>query len=405
MEAIASQSPRTRITSMDVLRGFALLGILLMNIQSFSMVGQAYLNPTAFGSFTGLNQWVWIFSHLIADQKFMSIFSMMFGASIIMITEGAERKNQSPSRIHYTRNFWLLVIGLIHAYVIWYGDILAPYAVCSFLVYPFRKISTTKQFILGIVLFAINSFGEIFKGISLTHLSATEMKYLMGGWQPTIESVNQEVSAYLGNLEHQFLQRFRTALMMHRTYFPSHYLWSVSGLMLMGMSIFKSGFLSGQLTNNFYRKVLFCSGLPGALLVTIGIIFNFNANWSMEYAMFFGSQFNYWGSLGMAFAYISVIILMCKNGWFKGLTSRFAAIGRTALSNYLFQSLICTTLFYGFGFSLFGQVERVGQLVIVFGIWLLQLYISPIWVRYFQYGIMEWIWRSLTYSKIQRIRK
>jgi len=132
---------KQRIIVLDIIRGFAILGILFMNIQSFSMIGQAYLNPTAYGDLTGVNKWVWILSHVIADQKFISIFSMIFGGSIIMITESAQCNNQSPLYIHYRRNFWLLVIGLLHAYLIWYGDILAPYAICALLVYPLRKLN------------------------------------------------------------------------------------------------------------------------------------------------------------------------------------------------------------------------------------------------------------------------
>ncbi|MEQ8715947.1 MAG: hypothetical protein RIC80_23235, partial [Cyclobacteriaceae bacterium] len=124
----------TRIESLDVIRGFAVLGILIMNIQSFSMVNQAYLNPTAYGDLSGINKWVWIISHVFADQKFMSLFSMLFGASILMISEGSERKTGSSVGVHYKRNFWLLIIGLIHAYGLWSGDILTPYAVIAFLV-------------------------------------------------------------------------------------------------------------------------------------------------------------------------------------------------------------------------------------------------------------------------------
>ena len=119
----------TRIVTLDVIRGIAILGILIMNIQSFSMIGQAYVNPTAFGDLTGINKWVWILSHVFADQKFMTLFSILFGASILLITEGVERKGKSPLKVHFSRNFWLLIIGLIHAYFLWYGDILTPYAV------------------------------------------------------------------------------------------------------------------------------------------------------------------------------------------------------------------------------------------------------------------------------------
>jgi uncharacterized protein len=175
--------------------------------------------------------------------------------------------------------------------------------------------------------------------------------------------------------------------------------------MLIGMGLFKSGFLSGKLSTQFYKRVFISTGLSGISLVIIGVIANFQAGWSIEYSMFLGSQFNYWGSLGMALAYICGIILICRNGWAEPLTSRLAAIGRMALSNYLIQSLICTSIFYGFGFGLFGQVERVYQLLIIIAIWMIQLYYSPIWLDHFRYGLFEWIWRSLTLLKIQKMKK
>ena len=245
MEATAIIDSKQRIVSLDVIRGFAILGILFMNIQSFSMIGQAYQNPTAYGDLSGLNKWVWIISHFIADQKFMSIFSMMFGASIIMITQRTEQKKQSSVRIHYRRNLWLLVIGLVHAYLIWYGDILAPYAVCSFFIFPFRKLSPKILFISGVLIFSINNIGDISTGLSISEWPENELQHLSGGWSPSNKQINQEVNAYLGSFKDQLLQRSKTAIMMHTSYFFSHYLWRISGLMFIGMAMFKSGFLTG----------------------------------------------------------------------------------------------------------------------------------------------------------------
>ncbi len=192
---------------------------------------------------------------------------------------------------------------------------------------------------------------------------------------------------------------------MHTTLFLTHYLWHISGLMLIGMALFKSGFLTGDLSSQFYKRILISAGLLGISMVIIGVFKNFEANWSIEYSMFLGSQFNYWGSLGMALAYISGIILICKNRWCESFTSRLAAIGRMALSNYLFQSLICTSIFYGFGLGMFGQIERAYQLIIIMVIWMIQLLLSPIWFKYFKYGPVERLWRILTDFKTQSIIK
>jgi uncharacterized protein len=142
--------PSQRIVALDALRGFAILGILIMNIQSFAMIEAAYFNPTAYGDLTGLNKWVWILSHMLADQKFMTIFSMLFGAGIILFTTRAEAKGRSALKLHYRRTFWLLVIGLLHAYLLWTGDILVPYALCALVVVLFRKWSPTMLAIVGL---------------------------------------------------------------------------------------------------------------------------------------------------------------------------------------------------------------------------------------------------------------
>lgn len=121
-------APSERIVSLDVLRGFAVLGILIMNIQSYAMPGAAYFNPMAYGDLTGLNKWVWILSHIFADQKFMTLFSILFGAGIVLMTGKVEARGQRSAGLHYRRTFWLFIIGMMHAYLLWHGDILVTYA-------------------------------------------------------------------------------------------------------------------------------------------------------------------------------------------------------------------------------------------------------------------------------------
>ena len=144
------------IESLDLLRGIAILGILIMNIQSMSMPGAAYLNPTAYGdpgmgSITGSGCSATCF----ADQKFITLFSMLFGAGILLVSERVEARSGSAFRFHAKRNFWLLIIGLVHAYLIWYGDILVAYALCSFLVFGLRGWSPRRLFVLGGILLTI----------------------------------------------------------------------------------------------------------------------------------------------------------------------------------------------------------------------------------------------------------
>lgn len=392
-----------RLESLDLIRGIAVLGILLMNIQSFSMIGQAYLNPTAFGDLTGANLWVFVGSHLLADQKFMSIFSMLFGASMLLIIQNSERKGLQPGKVHYRRNFWLLIIGLLHAYLIWYGDILTPYALCAFLVYPAYGASPKRLFVVGIIIFSIASLLESMIGLTLPYWPEVARESLTSSWLPEPSTVQAEIAAYQGNYLSQLSMRAASAFGMQTTYFLNHFLWRISGLMLIGMALFKSGFLIGAGTRKMYRKVAIGIGLPSLFLVGLGLWLNFRMDWSVSYSFFLGSQFNYWGSLGVAIGFMALIVLWHQSHQGQGWKRRFSTVGRMALSNYLIQSILGAFLFYGLGW--FGEVNRVQQLWIVLGVWALQLLYSPWWMQRYHYGPFEWVWRSLTQGKKQPWRK
>ncbi|MCK4465201.1 MAG: DUF418 domain-containing protein, partial [Bacteroidales bacterium] len=153
-----------------------------------------------------------------------------------------------------------------------------------------------------------------------------------------------------------------------------------------------------------YIKLSIPGFVIGFALVIWGIVKNFAVNWSFDFSMFLGWQFNYWGSVFVALGYIGVIMLISKSVFFKKITRPLAAVGRTALTNYLAQTIICTLIFYGHGLGLFARVERKEQVLFIIVIWLFQLIISTVWLQRFRFGPAEWIWRSLTYLKIQPFR-
>jgi uncharacterized protein len=401
----APTRPGRRIVALDALRGFAILGILVMNIQSFSMIFAAYQNPAAYGDLTGLNRWVWIVGHLFFDLKFMAMFAMMFGAGILLITESAARKGVSPARLHYTRNIWLLLFGLVHAYLFWSGDILAAYAVCGFVVYFFRRLSPRWLVAIGLVLIGIPSLIQVLGQASLPFMPAADYVEMRNDWQPTAAMVAEEVAAFRGEWPAQMEQRVEHSLEMHTLVFFIYMGWRVAGLMLLGMALYKWGVLTAQRSRRFYARmslVGFSSGLP---LVIAGVWQNFAHDWDFAYSMFTGSQFNYWGSLPVSLGYIGLIMYIATSGRMAALVDRFAAVGRMALTNYFLQTLIATTLFYGHGLGWFGQVERTGQLLIVLAVWAVQLIVSPIWLTHFRFGPFEWLWRSLTYRRWQPLRR
>lgn len=394
-----------RIASLDALRGFAMLGILIMNIQSFSMIGAAYVNPSAFGEFTGANRLIWILSHIFADQKFMPIFAMLFGAGIVLMSERFALKGKSATALHYRRMFWLIIFGLMHAYMLWYGDILFTYAICGMLVFPLRKLTTKWLLIIGLAIFSISSFLYLFFGWSIPYWSSEVLTHNVNSWLPPKAAILNEIANYQGNWQQQMASRIPRAYFIQTTMFFMKVVWKTTGLMLIGMAFFKWGVFSARRAKRFYLKGIVSALIFGFPLVIFGIVTNFNANWSFEYSMFFGSQFNYWGSIFVSFGYISFIMIIFKAKRLNKIIQSFSAIGRTALSNYLLQTIICTTIFYGHGLGLFVKANRIEQTFIILAVWAFQLFVSKVYLKYFRYGPFEWLWRSLSYNKIQAFKK
>lgn len=397
--------PADRIVSLDVLRGFAILGILIMNIQSFSMPEAAYLNPTAYGDFEGINKWVWILSHLFADMKFMTLFSILFGAGIVLFTRRLEAKGEFSPAVHYRRTWWLLIFGLAHAYLLWYGDILVMYAVSGLWVVLLRKKKPRTLFITGMVVFSIASVLYLFTGLTLPFVDEASKQGIMQSWAPGAEALQQEIATYRGSWTTQMEHRIPGALMMQTFIFFFQTGWRAGGLMLIGMALFKWGVLSAERSRKFYRKMMTWGFVAGLLIVAYGIYTHFEKGFSMEYSFFLGSQINYWGSILVSLGYIGLVMLWVKSGIMRSLLKSLRAAGQMALTNYLLQTILCTTLFYGHGLGLFGKLERWEQILVVIAVWVFLLVFSRAWMKKFRYGPFEWLWRTLTYWRLQPLRK
>lgn len=385
---------------MDVLRGFVLLGILVMNIQSFAMPLAAYVNPTAYGDLSGANLWVWIVGHVFFDQKFMAVFSMLFGAGIVLM--GARAGAGGP-RLHRRRMGWLILFGLLHAYLLWYGDILFAYGVCGLVAYAFRRRGPSLLIPIAAALLLVGALVPVAFGLSMSPEQIAEMS-AEGGWQPSAEAIQEELAAYRGGFAAQSRHRAPEALKFQTLYMVFFVFWRVLGLMLLGMALLKLDVLTARRPARAYLAIAaagFALGLP---LVAFGARQHFAHGWSPDYSMLFGGLWNYWGSVFVAVGYVGLVMAVARAGALPWLTSPLAAVGRTAFSNYILQTLIATTIFYGHGFGLFGSAERTGQIAIVLAIWLVQLALSPLWLRYFRFGPLEWVWRSLTYGERQTLR-
>jgi uncharacterized protein len=395
---------KERIVPIDVLRGVALLGILVMNIQAFAMPGAAYVNPTAYGDLSGVNFAVWLAGRLLADQKFMTIFAMLFGAGIILMTQRQERAGGRPTLYHFRRNGLLILLGLMHAHLLWDGDILFEYGVCAMVAYFFRRLSPHWLIVIGLALLCIPPIFNGLFSLALPHIDADTLAEMSKDWSPTPEAIQEELAAFRGSWVAQVSFRFHSSLLMETLIFAAWTGWRVGGLMLIGMAFFKLGIFNATRPPRLYWAFILI-GLPiGTMLTGLGAYRDFEEHWELA-RMFLGMNYNYVGSLFTSLAWTGVVMLVCQAQPGAALISRLAAVGQMALTNYILQTVLCTTLFYGHGFGLFGSVQRVGQIAIVLCVWTIELILSPCWLARFTAGPLEWVWRSLTYWRLQPLRK
>ena len=402
---------KQRIGEIDVLRGFALLGILLMNISSYAMPTIAYFNPTVYGGDEVWNRLVFGLSHIFADQKMMALFSMLFGASVMLVTNKMEQRGESSLKFYYSRNIWLLLFGLIHSIFIWDGDVLVVYALCSFALYWFRHISPKWQFALGLFIFFVPSFFNIWVNSVLPGLGIADVVYLESFWQPTKTAVSNEIAIFQGNYLTQVAHRLHepsattTGQSLLELSLITEFFCRAFGMMLVGMAFYTWGIVTAKRSTVFYQKlVLFGFGL-GLPMVLLSLYQYIAYDWHWAYSLFMGRIPNHIGTPLIASGYIGLVMLWCRSSFLVKLRNRLAAVGRMALTNYIGQSLIATFIFYGFGLSLFGSINRMGQLFFILVIWSIQIIISYWWLQRFQYGPLEWIWRCLSHWRWQSIQQ
>lgn len=393
---------RERIQLLDVLRGVALVGILAINIRAFSEPLAAYANPLVYGDHSGLNRLWWGFQYIFIEYKFLAIFSMLFGISTVIICDRLVDKGMPVGATFRRRIFWLFLIGLLHAYFIWIGDILVSYALCSFIPFLFRNSHWQTAFFSGIVMLMVPSI--VFAGL-MPMMPAEASAEIAAQWSPDADALAEEVAVYQGGWLGQIANRAPLALENQIGGFLMLVMWRAGGMMLIGLGLYRQGFLRGSLSARTYAiwaAFLLLVGLP---TVAYGFFVNEAAGWTYEYSFTVGTLWNYWGSILVALGYCALIAAIVKSVPVKGILKAFANMGRMALSNYLFQSIVCTTIFYGYGLGLFGELERFETAFVVLGLVIVQLYLSNWWLKNRDQGPLEALWRRYTYKKQQRVVK
>ena len=427
-ELAAPVSERDRIMSLDVLRGVAILGILVMNIYMFAMPFVGYMNPLAYGGTEAINVGTWIFTHILFDQKFLTIFAMLFGAGIVLVSARSEAKGASPAAIFYRRQFWLVVIGAIHGYLIWVGDILFMYALIGMLAYLFRRRSVktllivaacilpvTLLFNLGNAKYAEMAIAEVDEIIALQEAGeeiSDEQQTTLDEWEkqrpflaPTDADIQAELEAYLASYPEILAHRVPMVAQMQLFMVLMFGLWRVGALMLAGMALMKLGVFSAERSTRFYRNMILVGYLVGIPLTTFSAIDLHAHEFSTFHQMRLGGLANYVGSIVVALGHIGLVMLLVRTGALSRVTKRFAAVGRMALTNYLMHSVILTTVFYGYGIGLYGSIPRAAQMLFVVAVIGFQLWFSSAWLKHYRFGPVEWLWRSASYWRLQPMRK
>lgn len=399
---ISSKIPiKNRIESLDIIRGVVILGILIININYFSTIAIERMNPITNGDFTGLNKWIWILSLVFVKQKFMTIFAILFGAGIYLMSESNKVKGIKEYLVHFPRMGWLILFGLLHAYLIWDGDILVSYALTGIVVYFFRNLSPKVLILIGVLTIVGANYSNYFSLFNPQPVSEEVSAY----WNPSKEAIEQQINQkQIGWIE-DTPKRIAVSFRRQTTDFYTFTLWKVMGLMLIGIALMKTKVLTAEKDKKFYIKMFWWSFIVGMIVTLPGFIHYLKSNF--DYQVFTTTHLLsfYLSSITLPFAFIALLMLVVKSEKFKLFKKVISRVGKMAFTNYIMQNIIGTLIFFGYGLGLYGKVDRVFLLQLVVAIWIFQIIFSYYWLNKFNFGPLEWCWRCLTYRKILPLTK
>lgn len=397
MSEAAPVAEQRRIKSLDVMRGFAVLGILAVNAIFFAAPWQNGMNPSLPPlAVTDDTFWAWFVMHVFFEFKCITLFSILFGASLYMV--GGERGDAIRGAVLRRRLFWLLVFGLIHALLIWYGDILVTYALTGLVLMFVRSWSVRRLIIVGVLLIAVATALSSMLGLFIDYIPPEDLEEIRTSfWAPSPELIAAEIARFSAGGASSTLANIAVWV---DTYLSSAMFMipRTAGVMMIGMALFKAGFLSGNAPGWLYG-VMLAIGAGALSLIGWQAFINAAAGFDFAHMQASGMFANHTLALFVAIGYASLFILLVKAGA-RLLTEPLAAVGRMAFTNYLTQSLIMTGIFYGGrGLGFYGEADRVTLWGVVVAVWALQLIWSPLWLSRFQMGPVEWLWRRLSYGR------
>jgi uncharacterized protein len=417
-----------RLKLLDIVRGVAVLGILIMNVPYFGLPYLAYYDLRILNETQGINAYVWRIMMVFFEGSMRALLCLLFGAGMILLTERLDKKNiqNLAADIYYRRLFWLIVFGVVDEYLLlWPGDILFPYAIAGLFLFPFRKNSANfliRGFICCMLTYTLSVYVKessasetrtkgltaIEKFNNHQHLTNEEqddiIKWKRYNEDNSLEGLKQQAALQkevfkkgYGSISAFFAE---INIEIQSAYLYLFAFWDYLGFMLLGMALYKLKFITGEQKIRLYFVTMIIAYVIGIAagyyhvhLLEIG---NFDTIEVYNHKIVDVYQIH---RLGLGIGDLCFIILLFKLQFFKKVFSIFAIVGRMALTNYFLQNIICTFFFFGYGLGYFDKFQRY-QLYYIGGIiWVIEILFSVVWLNYYNMGPLEWLWRCLTYKK------
>ncbi len=405
-QALAPVSANERLEEVDLLRGWALLGILLVNMNFFSwplftiFLKRQWENPA--------DLWAEIGIGLLAQGKFYTLFSFLFGFGFSMFLLKGERQGQRALGVFARRLLVLMAIGVVHAILIWAGDILLLYSLVGFVLFLFRKARPRTLLIWWLILTLAPSLlmGVGVLAASLNPAVAVDMQKDGAEQAAAFRVIVEEGLRVYPAGSFAEITRIRSLELYSFYQFMVFFAPGVLAMFLLGLYAGKQGILHRVSEHlPLFRKLCLWGFLLGAPLSAVAV-------WGMYHSnMLVPSPIGLMGALAgaigaplLGLAYASFWVLFYQKAEWKPRLLPMRQMGRMALTTYLLQSVICVTAFYGTGFGLYGRYGPAFTLPFVFAIYFAEMALSVWWLKRFQFGPAEWLWRSLTYGKLQPMR-
>ncbi|EIZ78575.1 hypothetical protein WSK_2622 [Novosphingobium sp. Rr 2-17] len=392
-----------RLVTLDLIRGVAVLGILAVNISGFAGPMMAATSPSIIHPVSPADEAAFAFTFLFFEGKMRALFSLLFGAGIVLFWDRAEAAGRDGTILQFRRLCWLLLLGGLHYLLLWWGDILFVYAACGIVALVLRPVSNRWLLTCALALYFGWHLWGLFdiastiaaetaqrKGLATPDQSAVVAGWIGSAWSWAAQEMRESILGYLPLLVVKLLDRPFWQVQMLSSAFGE-----TLPLMLVGMVAYRVGLFDGHLSRRRVRSIGVASTAAGLVLTITFLAWAWPRDFppiAMHAALVWGMAMPH---LMMSCGYAALLVLTAPQIAPTRIGRRLIAAGRTAFSNYVLCSVIMTAAFYGWGLGLFGKFGPLAQWLFVFGGWALMLAWSPVWLRHFRRGPIEWLWRSL----------